>query len=57
MVLTRAARLRRDYSGRYIRTANSRAACWVCGLREQATIHGDEWWQHQYQPGILTRVP
>lgn len=36
--------------------APSRAACYVCGLSEDASIHGsDVWWQHQYEPGILTR--
>jgi hypothetical protein len=40
------------------RQAPSRAVCWRCGLRREATIHGsDAWWQHDYVPGILTRSP
>ncbi len=34
----------------------SRAACYWCGLREAATIHGTIRWQHVYVPGILTRA-
>lgn len=35
--------------------AESRAACYFCGLRKPASIHGIIWWQHIYEPGILTR--
>ncbi len=35
----------------------SREACFSCGLRETADIHGTVWWQHSYEPGILTRSP
>ncbi len=34
----------------------SRKACFWCGLRETASNHGTVWWQHDYEPGILTRV-
>lgn len=35
----------------------SRSACWICGLPKRATIHGDDtWWQHQFEPAILTKV-
>ena len=40
----------------------SRGACWVCGLRETASVHLADasgsmaWWQHPYDPAILTRV-
>lgn len=35
--------------------SESRAACFYCGLRPDATCHGEDWWQHDYEPGILTR--
>jgi hypothetical protein len=48
--MTRAAWLRQ-------RKEPSRSVCYVCGLRFLATIHGtDTWWQHEFEPGILTRV-
>lgn len=38
------------------RRSPSRTVCYRCGLRFDATIHGsDTWWQHDYEPGILTR--
>lgn len=42
--------------------AESRGACWTCGLARGAACHvgsvPDEvwWWQHEYEPAILTRV-
>lgn len=43
------------------RSAPSRAACWVCGLRESASIHvadraGSRLAWHVYVPAILTRL-